>query len=203
MNKIPIKIVEFSDGDKKIKEVMIDLIDVMQIQSNYKNKIEKFRNKYFDLINNAEKLFFQSNLDKTKKIKNLKSSTCWQIGNLFLKFHNDVNHDFIITNYSDALQRDFGRSRRYIEELMIFSDIFKKQEISDNIPMAIYRALVWRKNQLDALGLLKSEKTRLIKTGKNNCVPGREKYKIELIESICGQTEKNNSKNKINNHKQY
>jgi len=183
MTKIPIKIVELtSPSGKNAVDVMIDMYDYNEIE-NVQKKIKKFKKKYFELVKKAEQLFFGSNLGKTRS-KNLTSSTCWKLGNLFQKFDSDIKNDFVITNYSVALERDFGRSSRYIRELIIFSKLFKEKEIIDSVPMAIYRALVWKKNQLDEIGILEKEKNRLIKMGKNNNAPGREEYKIELINAI-------------------
>jgi len=183
MKQIPVKIVEYTISGETRKNVMIDMLDTYDIKGDVENKIITFKKKYFELVEKAEKLFFGSNLDKTRT-KNLSSSTCWKLGNLFRKFDDDVKNNFIITNYAEALERDFGRSGRYIKELIIFSKLFEKKEISDEIPMAIYRALVWKKNQLDEIGILEQEKNRLIEMGKNDNVPGREKYKIELINAI-------------------
>jgi len=181
MKKIPVKIIEFSDGDRLIQEVMIDLLDTVQLEGDPARKIDGFRDKYFALVKKAELLFFGSNPDKKRKSKNLSSATCWKLGNLFGEFEEDIRHDFEITNYAEALERDFGRSRHYIRELIIFSKLFTQKEVSDSIPMAIYRALVWKRNQLNEAGLLKKEKNRLIEMGKQNRVPGREQYKAELI----------------------
>jgi HAMP domain-containing protein len=183
MTKIPVKIVELtSPSGKSAVDVMIDMYDYNEIE-NVQKKIKKFKKKYFELVKKAEQLFFGSNLGKTRS-KNLTSSTCWKLGNLFQKFDSNIKNDFIITNYSVALERDFGRSNRYIRELIIFSKLFKEKEIIDSVPMAIYRALVWKKNQLDEIGILEKEKNRLIEMGKNNNAPGREEYKIELINAI-------------------
>jgi|GEM_PF-1170714 len=183
MTKIPIQIVELtSPSGIKAVDVMIDVYDYSAIE-NVQERIKIFKKKYFELVKKAEKLFFGSNLDKART-KNLSSTTCWKIGKLFRKFDDDVKNDFVITNYSVALERDFGRSNPYIRELMTFSKLFKKNEIIDLVPMAIYRALVWKKNQLDEIGILEQEKNRLIEMGKNDNVPGREKYKIELINAI-------------------
>jgi len=194
MKKIPVKIIEFADGDNMIQEVMIDLVDSMTLEGDPgKKKIDKFRDKYFKLVKKAEKLFFGSNLKKTRT-KNLTSSTCWKLGNLFQKFDDDIKNSFIITNYSEALERDFGRSSRYIRELIEFSKLFKEKEISDSIPMAIYRALVWKKIQLDEVGILEKEKNRLIEIGKSKKYPGREEYKIELINAIKSVQSKSRGK---------
>ena len=63
---------------------------------------------------------------------------------------------------------------------MIFSELFSEKEIIDSIPMAIYRALVWKKSQLEEIGELTKEKVRLLERGKNKDFIGRENYKQEL-----------------------
>ena len=194
MKKIPIKITSITDGEHVIREVMIDLDDYMQLDGDPEREADKFRSRYFELVRKAEKLFFGSNLSKAR-IKNLSSSTCWELGNIFRRFEDDVKNNFVITNYATALEQDFGRSNKYIKELMTFSQLFEKNEVSDSIPMAIYRALVWKKNQLDEAGILDKEKNRLIEMGKNRNHPGREKYKIELINAIKDEQSKIKSKN--------
>ena len=194
MKKIPIKITSITDGEHVIREVMIDLDDYMQLDGDPEREADKFRSRYFELVRKAEKLFFGSNLSKAR-IKNLASSTCWELGNIFRRFEDDVKNNFVITNYATALEQDFGRSNKYIKELMTFSQLFEKNEVSDSIPMAIYRALVWKKNQLDEAGILDKEKNRLIEMGKNRNHPGREKYKIELINAIKDEKSKIRSKN--------
>ena len=183
MKKIPVKIIEFSDGNDTIREVMIDLADSMQLDGDPGKKLDKFKTKYFELIHKAEKLFFDST-NKKSKVKNLSSLTCWELGNLFGQFDNDVKSHFTITNYAEALERDFGRSSRYIRELIAFSELFAKHEVSNKIPMAVYRALVWKKIQLASAGILQQEKDRLIEMGKTENCCGRERYKIELIDAI-------------------
>jgi len=62
-------------------------------------------------------------------------------------------------------------------------------EIYDSISMSIYRALVWKKNQLEEIGELNNEKLKLIKRAKNNESVKREAYKKELnklVESKSG-----------------
>ena len=183
MKKIPVKIVQYTINGETRKNIMIDMLDTYDIEGDVEIEIITFKKKYFGLVKKAEKLFFGSNLDKTRT-KNLSSSTCWELGNLFQKFDSDIKNNFVITNYSVALERDFGRSSKYIRELIIFSKLFKEKEILDSIPMAIYRALVWKKNQLDDVGILEKEKKRLMKMGKEKKCPGREEYKIELINAI-------------------
>jgi len=190
MKKIPVKIIEFADGDKMIQEVMIDLVDSIQLEGDPGKKIDKFRDKYFKLVKKAQKLFYGKNIDKKKKRQTLPSSTYWKLGNLLRKFNADIENKFEITNYEIALQRDFGLSDRYVRELIIFSKLFKEKEILDSIPMAIYRALIWKKNQLEEINMLEKEKARLLKRGKAKEFIGRENYKAELINIITKQKTK-------------
>ncbi len=177
MNKIPIKIVELSSpsGQTAI-DVMIDVYDFDDIE-NPQQKIKEFKKKYFELVEKAQKLM-------PKKREEKIPSVYWIIGNFFNKFSISTTNLFEITNFDQALERDFGLSYRYVRELIIFVNFFKKNEIHDSISMSIYRALVWKKNQLEEIGELKNEKLRLIKRAKNNESIKREAYKKELNELV-------------------
>ena len=191
MKKIPVKIVELtSPSGKKAVDVMIDVFDYHEIE-NAQEKIRQFKKNYFDLVKKAQDIMPQKKaMYKSKNSKRRskdigtgagkKASFYWEIGNLFRKFNDDMKNTFEITNYNNALERDFGLSQSYVKELMIFSKLFKKKEIVDFIPMAIYRALVWKKIQLEEVGELKNEKARLLKRGKNKERIERENYKKEL-----------------------
>lgn len=190
MTKIPVKIIEFSDGDKKIQEVMIDLVDTMQIDGDPGKKIEQFRDEYFDLVKQAEQLFYGNNMTQKKKYQNLPSSTYWKLGKLLQTFNDKFDNLFEITNYSEAISRDFGLSKDYIYDLLTIVKIFKKNEILDSIPFSYYRALKRKKSELDEVGLFETEIKRLNKLGKEDNLPGREKYKLELIEIIKSKSSK-------------
>ena len=182
MNKIPIKIVELSSpsGQTAI-DVMIDVYDFDDIE-NPQQKIKEFKKKYFELVEKAKNIMPEKREEKIP-------SVYWKIANLFKKFNDSTTNKFKITNYSEALERDFGLSSTYVHELIIFVNLFKKNEINDSISMSIYRALVWKKNQLEEIGELKNEKLRLIKRAKNNESIKREAYKKELnklVESKSG-----------------
>jgi len=173
MNKIPIKIVELSSpsGQTAI-DVMIDVYDFESIE-NPQQKIKEFKEKYFELVKKAKNTMPEK---KEEKIP----SVYWKIGDLFKKFSDSTTNRFEITNYNEALERDFGLSSRYVHELIIFVTLFKKNEIHNSISMSIYRAFVWKKNQLEEIGELKNEKLRLVKRAKNNESIKREDYKKEL-----------------------
>jgi len=180
MTKIPVKIIEFSDGDKKIQEVMIDLVDTMQIDGDPGKKIEQFRDKYFNLVKQAEKLFYGNDLNEKKKYQNLPSSTYWKLGKILQKFNEDIKNEFKVTNYNQSISRDFGLSVDYVYDLVTIVKIFKKNEILDSVPFSYYRALKRKKNELEKLGLFEKEKKRLNQLGEKKKLPGRENYKKEL-----------------------
>ena len=183
MKKIPVKIIEVTSpgGDTK-KGVMLDSAYYFPMKENSRKKIKKFEQDYFDLVDNATKLFYNDGIKKNQS--NAQSTIFWKLGKMFRKFHDKTSNGFYITNYAKSLQRDFGLTEPYIRELIIFSREFKIQEVSDNVPMAIYRALVWKRNHLDKLGLFEQEKQKLIKRGKTKQFIGRENYKKELKELI-------------------
>jgi hypothetical protein len=177
MNKIPIKIVDLtSPSGQTAIDVMIDVYDYGDIE-NPQQKIKEFKKKYFKLIEKAKKIMPEKREEKLP-------SVYWKIGNFFKKFNISTTNQFEITNFDEALERDFGLSYRYVRELIIFVNLFKKNEIHDSISMSIYRALVWKKNQLEEIGELKNEKLRLIKRAKNNESIKREAYKKELNELV-------------------
>ena len=191
MTKIPVKIIELTaPSGKKSIEVMIDVYDYHGIE-DAQEKIRGFKKEYFKLVKKAQgilpqkKAVYKNENSKRRSKKTVpgaekKASFYWKVGNLFSTFNKNVKNEFEITNYNSALQRDFGLSSRYVRELMIFSELFSEKEVDDSIPMAIYRALVWKKTQLEEVGELKNEKTRLLKRGKNKESIGRENYKKEL-----------------------
>ena len=182
MEKIPIKIIEVTSpsGDTK-KGVMLDSNYYFTMTEDTRIEIKKLEKNYFKTIEKAEKLFYKGNKHKRQ---NLPSTTFWKLGNLLRKFYDKTSRKFFITNYANALERDFGLTESYLRELIIFSKEFDLKDVSDNVPMAIYRALVWKRNQLDKLGLLHQEKQKLIKRGKTKQFIGRENYKMELKELI-------------------
>lgn len=180
MKKIPVKIVQYTMNGQIRKNVMLDIFDTYEIEGDVEKKINDFKKRYFEIVNDAEKLFFGKDVKKTKKRRSLSSSVYWKLGTMFRKFNNHTKNEFTITNYAQALERDFGLSSRYVDELITFSTLFKKSEVLDSISMSIYRALVWKKIQLEECGMLEKEKQRLLQRGKTKEFIGRENYKKEL-----------------------
>jgi hypothetical protein len=182
--KIPVRIVQTQDmhGTKKIS-IMIDVQEYIGTEGNPEKKLTKFKKLYFDTVKKAKKIFYGSTGEE-KKYQDLPSSLYWNLGELLKKFNEAIENEYEITNYTDAISRDFGLSKDYIYDLLTVVKHFKKSEIIDSVYFSYYRALKRKRKDLVRLGLFEKEKKRLNKLGKANKLPGREQYKKELIEII-------------------
>ncbi len=183
MNKVPVKIVEYTISGEIRKNVMIDLIDTYEITGDVEKKIKVFKKKYFDLVNHAKNIFY--GVDTSSKTRKEKpSSLYWKLGILLHDFNKDIKNEFEITNYTEAISRDFALSKDYHYDISTIIEIFKKNQILDSVPFSYYRALKRKRSDLVRLGLFDNEIKRLNKMGTENKLPGREKYKVELIHII-------------------
>ena len=174
MNKIPIKIVELSSpsGQTAI-DVMIDVYDYGDIE-NPQQKIKEFKKKYFDLIKKSTKIMPK---EKSKR----KPSHFWQIGKLLNDFHKSIETEFEITNFSQAVNRDFdlyGTSQTVA--ILQLGKEFSQKDISDTISYSHYLELIWVSKILKENGLLEKEKKRLLKMEKNDTLPPHKEYRKEL-----------------------
>jgi len=184
MIKIPVKIIQVTSpsGDTK-KGVMLDSSYYFEMNEDARAKIKEFEKLYFETVKIADQIFFGSDKLK-KKYQNLPSSVYWKLAEQLYEFDKKVDSTFDITNYAKAIGRDFGISSDYVSDLLSIVKYFKKREILDSVPFSYYRALKRKRKELESLGLFEKEKKRLNKMGKNETLPGREKYKIELIKII-------------------
>jgi len=188
--KIPVRIVQTQDmhGTKKIS-IMIDVGNYLETGGNPEIKLNKFKKLYFDTVNSAKKLFYGTTGEE-KKYQDLPSSLYWSLGDLLSKFNEKIENEFEITNYTEAISRDFGLSKDYIYDLLTVVKFFKKSEVLDSVYFSYYRALKRKRKELSKLGLFEKEKKRLNKLGKEDKLPGREQYKKELIEIIQKNSKK-------------
>lgn len=184
MKRIPVKIIEFPDGENTIREIMIDLVDTMELEGDPGTKFESFRDKYFELVKEAQTLFYGENQDKKRKRQTLPSSSYYELGELLRKFNSEIKNEFKITNYTEAISRDFGLSVDYHYDISTIVQIFKKNQILDSVPFSYYRALKRKRSDLRKINLFEQEIKRLNEMGDENKLPGREKYKVELINII-------------------
>jgi len=180
-----VRIVQTQDihGTKKIS-VRIDVRYYLDTEGNPEKQIKKFKKLYLDTVKSAKKLFYGTKTGEEKKYQDLSSSLYWKLGELLRKFNEAIENEYEITNYTEAISRDFGLSKDYIYDLLTVVKFFKKNEILDSVYFSYYRALKRKRNVLVKLGIFDQEKKRLNKMGKAKKLPGREKYKEELIQLI-------------------
>lgn len=190
IEKIPVRIVQTQDmhGTKKIS-IMIDVGNYLETGGNPEIKLNKFKKLYFDTVDSAKKLFYGTSGEE-KKYQDLPSSIYWSLGDLLSKFNEKIENEFEITNYTEAISRDFGLSKDYIYDLLTVVKFFKKSEVLDSVYFSYYRALKRKRKELSKLGLFEKEKKRLNQLGKEDKLPGREQYKKELIEIIQKNSKK-------------
>ena len=170
--KIPVKIIEFADGDKKIQEVMIDLIDTIGLDGDPGKKLSSFRKKYFALVKKAQKIMPK---DKSKR----KTSHFWKIGKLLYDFNKSIENEFEITNYQQAVIRDFGLYESWLPRILKIGEFFTKNDIVDSVPFSHYHELIDKIPILEKSSFEK-EKKRLLKRAKDDTLPTTKEYRKEL-----------------------
>jgi len=175
--KIPIKIIQVNTGNKLKNVIIFHSTDYFELKHDSTLKIKKFEKLYSDVVEKISKI-------KGIKYGSLSSSKYYELGVILKDFNAKKEHDFEIKNYNNSISRDFGLSKDYIYDLITVAEIFKKSEIIDSVPFSFYRALKRKRKELESIGLFEQEKKRLNKMAKKNQLPGREQYKIELIDII-------------------
>jgi hypothetical protein len=148
INKIPVKIVQIQDiHGTKDTGVMLDFNYYFESKDNSNKKVEEFKKLYDKVIEEIKYLFYGK--DDQKKYRNLPSSLYYKLATIINQFNQKIENDFFITNYDEALHRDFGLSKDYIYDLRIIANIFKQNEIIDCVFFSYYRALMRKKNLFD------------------------------------------------------
>lgn len=183
-DRIPIRIVQTQDmHDTKKISVLVDFADYVGNSNTLERSVEKFKKTYLDTVQSAKKLFYGASPEE-RKYQDLPSSLYWDLGSLINAFNKSVEDEFEIINYNEAISRDFGLSKDYIYDLVTVVKLFKKREIVDAVYFSYYRALKRKHKELKRLGLFEREKKRLNRLGKVGSLPGRERYKKQLVETI-------------------
>ena len=181
--KTPIKIVQVQDiHGRKHTSIMLDLNYYFESKDNSNKKVEEFKKLYDNVVEEIKYLFYGK--DNQKKYRNLPSSLYYELATIIYQFNQQIENDFVITNYDEALHRDFGLSKDYIYDLRIIAKIFQQNEIIDSVPFSYYRALMRKKNQFDKYDRFNDEKKCLNELGKKNKLSGRENYKKELNQTL-------------------
>ena len=172
MQKIPVKIVELiAPGGKKSIEVMIDVYDYHGIEDP-KEKIKQFKKMYFELVKKAQNIL-------PKNESKRKSSHFWTIGKLLYDFNKSIENEFEITNYQQAVIRDFGLYESWLPRILKIGEFFTKNDISDSVPFSHYHELIDKIPILEKSSFEK-EKKRLLKRAKDDTLPTTKEYREEL-----------------------
>ena len=173
MQKIPVKIVELiAPGGKKSIEVMIDVYDYHGIEDP-KEKIKQFKKMYFELVKKAQDIL-------PKNESKRKSSHFWTIGKLLYDFNKSIENEFEITNFNQAIVRDFGLYKRsHVGYILKLGEFFTKKDISDIVPLVHYQELI---NKTPLIGKLafQKEKNRLLERANNKTLSDHKEYREEL-----------------------
>lgn len=186
--KIPVEIVQIQTPTGALTvDIKINLADLMKLGSDAASKIHEFKKNYFQLLDDGKAHFMR------KK----KATDFWKFGRMLHRFNNSPVGDFVITNYLDALERDF----KLYKKTMIGSSIslylcFKKKEIDDNIPFTYYQLFCWKSNIMKNLGIFEDEKQHLLKMGKNKNLVNKTLYSGYISES-CRSVASRQSKNDV------
>jgi hypothetical protein len=178
---------------KVLKNVMLDMLDAYVIEGDVQKKLDDFRKRYFKTVEKALEIMPPKREDR-------RSSHFWKVGKLLYDFNESVTNRFEITNYTQAIIRDFGLyDRSHLGHIIQFSQFFSKKEISDSIPMSTYLELVRKANVLKKSGLFEKEKERLLKMSKDNALLPHKKYRDELndLTKSVQQKSKDNDKTRV------
>ena len=179
MERIPVKIIELTTPNgEKVKEIKLNILDYYNIDGTIPPKIKKFKKKYFDLIKKSEEIFPK---EKSKR----KPSHFWQMGKLLYDFNKSIENEFEITNYQQAVIRDFPLyNRSVVGHVIQFGEFFNKKDIVDTISMSHYMELIWKSSLLQKMKKLEGEKKRLIKRANEKTLPPHKEYREELNELV-------------------
>ena len=176
LDKIPIRIIRSKDYLGKIQdEIVMDCSDAISFGSKIRTKIRKFKKRYSELLDDIKKL--------SKKGKRKQSSDYWKIGQLIIDFNKNIEKEFVIINYRQAIARigkKYSLSDSTTQLVEEFAKTFKKEEVLDEIPFNFYLEFVYKQSQLASKNLLEQEKARLLELGKKGKLPDHKKYRNEL-----------------------
>ena len=176
MQKISVRIDWTKDDTGKYEtQIVMGSNDFFSSGTTIRNEIKQFKRKYLDFVKKAQDI-----MPKNKSER--KSSHFWKIGELLYNFNKEVENEFFITNYSEALRRDFEyfNSPRTIAYILELGKFFKRNEISDSIPITLYLELLQKRNAVQQRNLFEKEKSRLLKLAKEKKLPIKMEYRNQL-----------------------
>ena len=176
VQKISVRIDWSKDDTGKYEtQIVMGSNDFFSSGTAIRKQIKQFKRKYLDFVKKAQDI-----MPKNKSER--KSSHFWKIGELLYNFNKEVENEFFITNYSEALMRDFEyfKSPRTIAYILELGKFFKRNEISDSIPITLYLELLQKRNAVQQRNLFEKEKSRLLKLAKEKKLPIKMEYRNQL-----------------------
>ena len=175
-DKIPIRIIRSRNHLGKLQdEIVMDCSSAISFGPKIRTKMRKFKKRYSKLLDDVKKL--------SKKGKRKQSSDYWKIGQLIIDFNKNIEKEFIIINYRQAIARigkKYSLSDSQTGIIEQFAQTFKKEEVLDKIPFNYYLEFGYKYSQLASKNLLEQEKTRLLELGKKGKLQSHKKYRNEL-----------------------
>ena len=164
-----------NEAGKYETQIVMGSNDFFSSGATIRNEIKQFKRKYLDFVKKAQDI-----MPKNKSER--KSSHFWKIGELLYNFNKEVENEFFITNYSEALMRDleYFKSPRTIAYILELGKFFKRNEISDSIPITLYLELLQKRNAVQHRNLFEKEKSRLLKLAKEKKLPIKMEYRNQL-----------------------
>lgn len=185
VRKIPVRIdwVQDPDGKGSI-EITMNLDDFEMSGTSIRENMRNFKKTYLEAVSEVRKIFYGKSIDAKKKYQDAPSSTYWLLGDILRKFNNKIENKFLIMNYAVALERDFGLSKGYVNEILNFVKVFKQNEVFDSIPFSYYRLFMRKRSQLEELGIFEIEKKKFLNIRELDKLPGRENYKKNMENMI-------------------
>ena len=176
IEKIPIRIIRSRNHLGKLQdEIVMDCSSAISFGPKIRTKIRKFKKRYSKLLNDIKKL--------SKKGERKPASDYWKLGQIINDFNKNIEKDFVIINYRQAIARigeKYSLSDSTTQIVELFAKTFKKEEVSDKIPFNFYLEFAYKYTQLASKNLLEQEKARLLELGKKGKLPDHKKYRNEL-----------------------
>ena len=180
--KIPIKIIQVTTKGEKKNVVILHSTDYFDLKGDSTKKTKIFEKLYFETVEKAKEFIPRKGAKRS-------TSDFWKLSKLLLDLKKSTGNEFVITNFRNALQRDFLFTGRYVDKILEFAQYYSKNEILDSISLSYYVELSQKKNKLDKLGIFEQEKKRLLKMGTEDILPGVMRYRQQLqkLLSQCGE----------------
>jgi len=172
--KIPIRITWIKNKDGYDEpEIILDIEDFVDFEGSITDAIVEFKKKYSKTLKKASKFISQKRAHRS-------STDFWNLSKILLKLKNATDDKFIISNFYEALQKDFLFNDSYMRIILDFAKYFERKEILDSISISYYVELIQKKTKLEKIGMFSKERKRLLKMGSMRSLPLLMKYRKQL-----------------------